>query len=246
MALDEIQYPPGFGLEHVIAWGSTGLVVLDAASQTVIKTPFDEQFLPHLQREGHIYERFAAHGGHRGLLKYHGPYPENGIRLEYAPNHDLQSFVQEHDVSQQLRLRWIVQAADALAFIHDAGVIHGDVTTANMFLDRGMNVRLADFAGSSIDSSPLLVAVTASHECPGNASSAQGDIFAFGSASYEIATGQRPYAALSEADIQAHYRERRFPDTASLGSLGRIITTCWTGGYHDSKALVTALRGKGQ
>lgn len=36
-----------------------------------------------------------------------------------------------------------------------------------VFLDKDLNVKLADFAGSSIDGSPLLIAVTASYEYSG-------------------------------------------------------------------------------
>lgn len=41
---DEIRFPPGFGINDVVAWGTTGLVVLDTSLKqpTVIKTPLDE------------------------------------------------------------------------------------------------------------------------------------------------------------------------------------------------------------
>ncbi|KAF2469209.1 uncharacterized protein BDR25DRAFT_315650 [Lindgomyces ingoldianus] len=47
---------------------------LDAASQTVIKTPHDDDKCRRVQVERTIYERFEQRGGHRGLLRYHGPY----------------------------------------------------------------------------------------------------------------------------------------------------------------------------
>ncbi|KND86741.1 Megakaryocyte-associated tyrosine-protein kinase [Tolypocladium ophioglossoides CBS 100239] len=241
MPLDDIRYPSGFGYKDLVAWGSTGLIVFDSATQTVIKTPFNQENGNPIQREREIYERFTELGKHQGILSYHGEVEGGGIRLEYASKHDLQSFIQREHVDPGLRLRWMIQLANALAFIHDAGIIHGNLTTSNVFLDDGLNAKLADFAGSSIDSSPLLVTVTASHEYPGNLLSAQGDIFAFGSAMYEVATGKRPYAALSEADIQSLFQKGEFPDVTSLGSLGHIIRTCWDGGYEDSKALVKDL-----
>ncbi|KAM3436248.1 hypothetical protein NHJ13734_005188 [Beauveria thailandica] len=241
MANDEIQYPPGFGLKDVVAWGSTGLVVLDSATQTVIKTPFDPENNSPILREREIYERLAKKGKHPGTLSYYGQVDGGGIRLEYASKLDLQSFLHHQRVNPGLRLCWMIQLADALAFIHDAGIIHGDLTSANVFLDDRMNARLADFAGSSIDSSPLLVEVTASHLYPGNLLSPQGDIFALGSVLYEVTTGKRPYAGLSDASIQSMFQKGEFPDVTSLGSLGHIIRTCWDGGYKDSKALVKDL-----
>lgn len=245
MPLDEIQYPPGFGLKDVVAWGSTGLVVLDATTQTVIKTPFDDEFGPSIQRERLIYERLTELGGHDGILSYHGGVDGRGIRLGYASKHDLQSFIQEQNsLDLRLRLRWMIQLAETLDFIHSAGIIHGDLTTSNMFLDDRLNLKLADFAGSSIDSEPLLVTVTVSHEYPGDLSSTQGDIFAFGSAMYEIMTGERPYSSLSEVDTRMRYQNKEFPDVASLGSLGHVIRACWEGSYRNSKALAKDLKGK--
>ncbi|POR35757.1 Megakaryocyte-associated tyrosine-protein kinase, partial [Tolypocladium paradoxum] len=221
----------------------TGLVVLDSATQTVIKTPFNPRDCYPIQREREVYERLAERGRHQGTLSYHGEVDGGGIRLEFASKLDLQSFIQGQDVDPGLRLRWIIQLADTLAFIHDAGIIHGDLTTANVFLDDGLNARLADFAGSSIDLSPLLVEVTASHLYPGNLLSAQGDIFALGSVIYEVTTGKGPYAGLSDASIRSLFQKGDFPDVTSLGRLGDIIRTCWGGGYEDSKALVKELKG---
>ena len=124
MADDEIHYPAGFGLKDVVAWGSTGLVVLDSATQTVIKTPFNPEDSSPIRREREIYERLAERGRHQGILSYHGGVDGGGIRLEYASNHDLQSFIEQQHPDRGLRLCWMFQLADALAFIHDAGIIH--------------------------------------------------------------------------------------------------------------------------
>lgn len=242
MPQDDIQYPAGFGLADVVAWGSTGLVVLDEVTQTVIKTPFDDSSTPQVERERQIYARFTELGGHQGILLYHSDVDGHGIRLQYAPKHDLQSFIKAQDVSLDVRLKWVTQVADALGFIHDAGIIHGDLTTANIFLDDGLDAKLADFAGSSIDSSRLLVAVTVSYENPGRVLSVQGDIFALGSLMYEVMTGERPYAALSEANVRARFMKHEFPDVTSLGRLGRLIRTCWEGSYDSSKTLTEDLK----
>ncbi|EJP69068.1 spindle assembly checkpoint kinase [Beauveria bassiana ARSEF 2860] len=242
MAYNKIQYPPGFGLKDVVAWGSTGLVVLDSASQTVIKTPFSPENEILIRREQEIYERLAKRGKHPGTLSYFGEVNGGGIRLEFAPKLDLHSFLRHQSVNLDLALDWMIQLADALAFIHDAGIIHGDLTSANVFIDDGMNVRIADFAGSSIDLSPLLVEVTTSHQYPGNLLSPQGDIFALGSILYEVTAGKRPYVGLSDTTIQSRFQKGDFPEVSSIGSLGHVIVTCWNGGYEDGKALVNDLQ----
>lgn len=242
MATDDIQYPSGFSLKDVVGWGTTGLVVLDESTTTVIKTPLDQENAALILREQRIYERLAEKGGHRGLLNYYGTF-EAGIRLEYAPNHHLRTVNKEKQISEKQRISWAIQIAEAIDFIHTAGVIHGDLTCANIFLDEGFNAKLADFAGSSIDGSPLLVGVTASHETPGSLLSVQGDLFAFGSVLYEIMTTQVPYDDKADDEIQALYTKGVFPDTSFLGTMGHIIRKCWLGKYPRSKTLVQDLKG---
>ncbi|AEO55225.1 hypothetical protein MYCTH_2298848 [Thermothelomyces thermophilus ATCC 42464] len=242
-AEDEIRYPSGFGLGDVVGWGTTGMVVLDKFSNTVIKVPFDhnsEECLLRMQREREVYERFARRGGHQGLLSYHGVF-ESGIRLEYASRHNLRLHLGASDVSTAQRLRWAIQVAEAIKFVHDAGVIQGVLTCANIFLDACLNAKVADFAGSSIDGSPLLVIVTESHEFPGPRLSVQADLFALGSVLYEIMTGYPPYEELDDTEIRALYLNRKFPETASLGAIGTIIEQCWQGNYSGAEAVVEKL-----
>jgi len=60
---DLIQFPRGFEEKDIVAWGSTGLVCLDAVSQTVIKTPHDNDSCSRVQVEKTIYERFTSEAG---------------------------------------------------------------------------------------------------------------------------------------------------------------------------------------
>jgi hypothetical protein len=113
-----------------------GLVVRDKASQTAIKTPSCEDDEPLMSREVEIYERLSKRGGHEGIPRYYGAV-EKGIRLQYAPNGDLWSFRkrQKDSIDGPRRLKWSTQIAEAL------------------------NANLANFAGSSLDGSELLVGV---------------------------------------------------------------------------------------
>lgn len=165
--------------------------------------------------------------------------------MEYASNGDLQSFNNQHraDVDFGQQLRWATEIAEALDFVHNAGVVHGDLTCHNIFLDKSLNAKVADFAGSSLDGSPLLIAVTASHEYPGSVSSAKGYLFAFGSMLYEILTGNAPYTKPLDDEIHARYSKGEFPDTVSLGAIGIIIRECWQGKYREFKSVAEDLSG---
>jgi serine/threonine protein kinase len=81
------------------------------------------------------------------------------------------------------RLRWAIQITNALGFIYSVGVIHGDLTCQNVFLDAQLNAKVGDFSGSSLDASPLFVTVAASHAYPREKLSIKADIFSLGSVS---------------------------------------------------------------
>ncbi|ENH99042.1 hypothetical protein COCC4DRAFT_208798 [Bipolaris maydis ATCC 48331] len=230
---DLIQFPRGFGQQDIIGWGTTGLVCLDAADKTVIKTPHDDENRRRVQVEQAIYERFDQRGGHSGLLRYHGPY-DSGIRLEFAPNWNLSSFLRKHpEIGTEQRLRWARQVTDALCFVHAANVIHGDLTLDNVLLTENLDIKLADFGGSSLDGSDLLVSVHASHRYPGPLLSTHADIFSLGSVYYTIMTGTFPYQDLSDEDIAALFKQGRFPETKTYGPFGAIIMKCWQVEYQS-------------
>lgn len=228
-----IRFPTGFTIEDLLDSGITGIVYLDSASNTVIKCPHREEVQPEIDVERRIYERFQQHGGHAGLLQYHGTF-ESGIRLEYASKDGIRDYMQTHEVDIKQRLQWSQQITSALSFVHSMGVIHGDLTCGNIALDDSLHAKLFDFGGSSLDGSEPLVAVTASHRCPGvDFKSTRVDLFALGSTLYEIWTGKPPYQELEHAEneITKLFERSEFPETKSLGPIGDVITGCWQGRF---------------
>ena len=238
---DEIRYPAGFSLKDIVDWGNSGLVCLDSQSQTVVKCAHAEENEAEIAVEKKIYERFRDNGGHPGILQYHGPY-DIGIRLQFAPHGNLASFLESSEPNVEQRLRWCQQVASAVHFAHSNNVIHGDLRCGNILLDTQLNAKLADFGGSSLDGSPLLIAVTASHRSPGPALSVQGDLFALGSTMYHIITGATPFAPLDE-EIEAFYAQSKFACTKQLGPIGHVITNCWQGQYHAANIIVADITG---
>ncbi|KAK3372345.1 hypothetical protein B0H63DRAFT_496881 [Podospora didyma] len=78
---DEIHFLSGFTTKDLVAYGISGLVVLDTSTGTVVKASPNEERSNATAVEQQIYERFVQRGGHKGILIYYGTF-EWGIRID--------------------------------------------------------------------------------------------------------------------------------------------------------------------
>ncbi|KAF2003267.1 kinase-like protein [Amniculicola lignicola CBS 123094] len=132
-------------------------------------------------------------------------------------------------------LRWASQIMQALQHVHSRTVLQVDIGPHNMLLDQDENVKLSDFAGSSIDGSTPTVAPSPHSEhpnIPATQPSIQSEIFALGSSLYEMETTQQPYHDKTDKEIEKLFIAGEFPDTRAL-LLGDVISKCWTVKYKD-------------
>jgi len=112
-----------------------------------------------------------------------------------------------------------------------------------MLLDWRDTLKLGDFAGSSIDGSDTSVTYELRSRLPGTKKpSKKSDIFALGSAMYELATGHPPYDGESYQNVQSFYKKKIFPtDVEMIPELGPIIMKCWLQHYETAWDVLRAL-----
>lgn len=173
------------------------------------------------------------------------------LTLEYQPNGDLDSYLRDSNDSDAARVdlatraKWAVQAAQALASLHDKQIIHADVAPRNFLLNDGLDLCICDFAGSIVPGGPVETGA------PGPRYQAApwgrdyvpteaDDLFALGSVLYTIMSGEEPYRDLPEAEVQRRFRAAAFPETGGL-VYGSVIEDCWHGRLATAQAVVQAL-----
>ncbi|PCD23171.1 hypothetical protein AU210_014694 [Fusarium oxysporum f. sp. radicis-cucumerinum] len=166
--------------------------------------------------------------------------------LEDHVNGDLETFLTTNcDTDVDTRQRWALQAAQALASLHNIGVTHQDVTPRNFLLDKNMNLRICDFAGSSFPGHPV------STGAPGPRYQSRAwdreyvptqadDIFSLGSVLYFIMSGEEPYSKLDEDEVKRRFENLDFPVSDYFGC-GAVIQNCWSGQFITAEQVVQAL-----
>lgn len=216
----------------MIAGGASGIVER-LPSGHAIKTPWNGH-TGHLCRQELMLESqiYARLGCHPRLVKLISWDPDQyALTMEYMPNGSLKDYLaQNRDISLTQRLRWAQEAAEGLQLLHSANVIHCDVAPKNFLLDAHLSLRIADFSGSSLNSSyPAAcgsVRFTEPNFSRRNSPTIQEDLYALGSTIYCIMTSRYPYEELESNEVRDRYKAQEFPDVADI-SCGEIILRCW-------------------
>jgi len=137
--------------------------------------------------------------------------------------------------------KWAKQAAEGLAFLHDHQIIHADVGCHNMLLDSRDVLKLCDFAGSSVQGSPASTCYEVWSQLPSkneDKPTKASDLFALGSAIYEMSTKELPYREKPLAEVRILYQQQQFPPVKNDASLGRVIINCWSQKYASASEVV--------
>lgn len=120
--------------------------------------------------------QILAHLRHKNLVTLYGCSSRRSRELllvyEYVPNgtvadHLHGKLTETRNLSWSTRLSIAVQAANALAFLHESDVIHRDVKTTNILLDDDFQVKVADFGLSRLFPTDVSHVSTAPQGTPG-------------------------------------------------------------------------------
>lgn len=167
------------------------------------------------------------------------------LSLEYAPEADLRRYTKKIGgvLPVEFAERFLVQMAEALAFVHKVGIIHRDVKPENILIVNQQEARLADFGvavlpGDSASLEDLQSGIgTMNYLAPevldGKPADARSDLYSLAVTFYELLTGLNPFEKASLAQQVDARRDENVP---------RILTLAPAVPVYLAEALMQAMR----
>lgn len=221
---DVLEATKGFAEENMIGYGGNTKVYIgvlegkEVAVKRILMSPRESvggtsEFLAEVSSLGRLRHKnivglkgWSKKGGESLILIYE--YMENG-------SVDKRIFDCEEMLNWEERMRVIRDVASGMLYLHEgweSKVLHRDIKSSNVLLDKDMNARVGDFGLAKLQNtskemvSTTHVVGTAGYMAPelvktGRAS-AQTDVYSFGVFVLEVVCGRRPIEEGSEGIVE--------------------------------------------
>ncbi|CAA9404172.1 serine/threonine-protein kinase [uncultured Nocardioides sp.] len=261
-------------LERRIATGGMGEVW--AARDTVLERPVAAKVLRTELADDSVFRaRFVTEARNAGALHHPGiaavfdygeARPGDGsdaqrpyLVMELVKGEPLSTVLAsgqplDADVARSL----LTQAALALGFAHEAGIVHRDVKPANLLVTADRHIKVTDFGIARATDGLALTEVgqvlgtpayIAPEQARGDDATPASDVYSLGVVAYECLTGHRPYVAdtpVATALAHLHQPVPELPDTVPAHTrevVRRALAKDPQDRYPNGKAFAHALAG---
>lgn len=221
-----------YTLHDVIGAGSTATVYRardgSAGEEVAVKLFHADVSVPgvrHQQQELDVLRGLR----HRGLVTWHDGGTHRGqayVVMPLVPGPTLAQRLAQGTLPARETMRLGAEVAEALAYVHDAGITHRDIKPANVLLDPD-GAKVGDFgiAHSRDATQPTVTGVvigTAAYMAPeqvrGEPVGPQADVYALGLVLLECLSGCREYpGGMVESAVARLHRRPTVPDELPFG-----------------------------
>ncbi len=180
--------------------------------------------------EAHYIERFKREAlllaklNHPNIVQIYDfiEAPEQvALVMELVDGQNLHLYLREHLVPITQRLQWLVQISEGLAVAHDAGIIHRDLKTENILINKRGQAKITDLGiAKSQDFNATITDHVAGSYCSMSPEQAMGetinfksDLFSLGILAYQLLCGAHPFGDTNNK-LQTMQRIISHPPTA--------------------------------
>jgi len=176
------------------------------------------------------------------ITQFYGASLEDGqlcILMEHMQKGSLYDVLAREVLSPEQQQRIALQIVRGLYFLHEQGVTHRDLKSANVLLDQNLNAKLTDFGLAqakmasvlSIQERSLSLAWMAPETLTrgGGVHTPQSDVYSYGVLLWELVTGRRPYEGKKDTEIyQATLNNQRDAIPSGTPEIYKtLIQQCW-------------------
>lgn len=211
--------------------GEGGMGVVYKAQDNRLNRSVAIKFLPDfVKAEKDEHQRFKLEAQSAAGLNHHNittiyaiEETENVtfIVMEYVEGHELRHFIRAGDLTVEEIVKIGIQIADGLQAAHEHGIVHRDIKSANIMLNKKGRVKIMDFGlakvlGRShmtkVGTTLGTIAYMSPEQSRGESVDARSDIWSLGVVLYEMLTGKLPFRGDYEAAVlYAILNERPLP-----------------------------------
>ncbi|MEK7866340.1 MAG: serine/threonine-protein kinase [Planctomycetota bacterium] len=167
---------------------------------------------PHLGADPQFQERFVqeaqavAQLDHPAICRVHSVGNQDGllyVAMQFVHGTTLADVVRSYrQFSPHGALQVVRTVAEALGVVHRAGLVHRDVTSSNIMIEAGGQIRLVDFGLTGFAFNPPSFApgayvgtpeYSSPEQCAGGDLDGRSDLYSLGVVLYEMLTGRVPF-----------------------------------------------------
>ncbi|CAH8334457.1 unnamed protein product [Eruca vesicaria subsp. sativa] len=163
------------------------------------------------------------------------------VVVEYCPGGALKSFLiksRRRKLAFKVVIQLSLDLARGLSYLHSQKIVHRDVKTENMLLDKSRTLKIADFGVARLEASNPndmtgetgTLGYMAPEVLNGSAYNRKCDVYSFGICLWEIYCCDMPYPDLSFSEVtSAVVRQNLRPEIPRCcpSALANVMKRCW-------------------